>query len=487
MQHLLKSEDLPGFSSKVELHKSFFNKIKFPNGKADLAGVIIFSEILACFQNSDNVSKIQNEGFLLEKSYADFAKEFEITKRQVSDAILRLEKLGLIKRVILTIYKNKRAYPNSIFIELPKKYHEFLNIEANQESKEGRGGVSVNSLRPNFFCPYLTLKQYIPLERGPSKYINNNTNSIKINKQTNTCMSFFNKKDFKDLTPTPKPFREPTLIEELRVLPVEWKIWAQEKFSWDEKILQSELNRFFNHHKKSQSLYGDWFEAWKGWCRLSFNAKKPVSHVQSTCKSYDPSDQAVAWGDMLENTEHSQTNNDPILREIREKLLEFGISSSKATLAVETMAFDRILKAIAYVNMKMGEGVEIKNKAGYLWKALQDNYAKEFEEIKGEVVPVQKTPMMLEQEEKSLVCEIEERQGSELNKKLHKTFLKTFGLTAYKTWFKEVSFNQTTDNAITLKSPSNFYRDWLSTHMRYKIEEVFKNLFSEGVHVKFVA
>ena len=137
----------------------------------------------------------------------------------------------------------------------------------------------------------------------------------------------------------------------------------------------------------------------------------------------------------------------------------------------------RILKNLSYVTLKIKEGLEIKNKAGYLWKALRENYAKEHEEIKGEAVQIQKTPIMLRQEEESLMREIEEGVESEFNKKIHKTFLKTFGLNAYKAWFKEINFTLNSEKTITLKCPSNFYRDWLSTHKRSGSESILRSVF----------
>lgn len=488
MQHLFKSEDISGFSSKIEVNKSFFNKIKFSNGKADLVGVVIFSEILSCFQNSHNVSKIQNENFLLDKSYADLSKEFGLTKRQVSDAVLRLEALGFIKRAILTIYKNKKAYPNSVFIELTAKSHEFLNINSNHESKEGRGVASINHQRPNFFCPALTLKRDIPLKRGPYMFINNNTNSIKIDKQTNRCVSIFNKKDYIDSSLTSKPFRKSSLIEELKSIPSEWESWAQKEFSWDQKTLQTELKRFFDYHKRTKSQFPDWFEAWKGWCKMSFNAKKSVTSCEKPENDYKfHSDKGYIINNNPEKTVNSQANTDLVHQEIREKLTFFGLSPARAKFAVETMDPAQILKAIAYVKIKMEAGLDIKNKAGYLWKALQDDYAKAHEEINGDILEIQKTPMMLRQEEESIVRAIEEGQGSELSKKVHKAFFKTFGIQSYKTWLKDIRFSQDAEKSITLKCPTNFYRDWLNTHLRSGVENALRGLFSEGIQVKFVA
>jgi len=77
---------------------------------------------------------------LLQRSYADIAAKFGISKRQATDVITFLQTLGLLKKVFKTIDVNGVKCSNVLYIELiPSKIKEFsseVNNITNNDSEE---------------------------------------------------------------------------------------------------------------------------------------------------------------------------------------------------------------------------------------------------------------------------------------------------------------------------------------------------------------
>lgn len=105
----------------------WFDHIKFDNGKPDLVGIVILSEIIYWyrpFHVKDEVTgqfisvKKRFKADLLQRHYDSFAEQFGISKRQAREAIIRLEDAGLVKRHFRTIDANNTKLNNVLFIEL---------------------------------------------------------------------------------------------------------------------------------------------------------------------------------------------------------------------------------------------------------------------------------------------------------------------------------------------------------------------------------
>ncbi len=119
---------------------SWYEKIKFENGKVDLVSIILLSEIIYWYRPTyvrDEVSgkviathkKFKADS--LQKSKQALADQFGLTERQVKDSLLRLEQLGLITRDYRTINTaTGMRIPNVLFIKIhPKKIEEISFIE----------------------------------------------------------------------------------------------------------------------------------------------------------------------------------------------------------------------------------------------------------------------------------------------------------------------------------------------------------------------
>lgn len=109
----------------------WYSKILFDNKKPDLNAIIILSDILYWYKPSPIRDEFTGQiiGYkrkfkadLLQRSYDAFSEQFGLSKRQATEAIIRLEKAGFIKRVFRTVKAGGQAHANVLFIKLfPKK------------------------------------------------------------------------------------------------------------------------------------------------------------------------------------------------------------------------------------------------------------------------------------------------------------------------------------------------------------------------------
>ena len=107
--------------------QAWYHTILRETGKPYLNAIIILADILYWYrpvevrdERSGNLVGYRKrfKADLLQRNYAQFADEFGLTKRDVTNAITALEKLGVIKRVFRTITVNGKLVPNVLYIEL---------------------------------------------------------------------------------------------------------------------------------------------------------------------------------------------------------------------------------------------------------------------------------------------------------------------------------------------------------------------------------
>jgi DnaD/phage-associated family protein len=123
---------------------NWFNAIKFNNGKPDVVAIVLLSEIVYWYRPAiikdeltGRIKEVRKrfKADLLQRSYDSFAEQFGFTKRQVKDALKRLEDAGLIVREFRDIYANGRVFANTLFIR--------LNPEKVLEITFGQGGMTL--------------------------------------------------------------------------------------------------------------------------------------------------------------------------------------------------------------------------------------------------------------------------------------------------------------------------------------------------------
>ncbi|KAB2836392.1 MAG: hypothetical protein F9K49_01950 [Caedimonadaceae bacterium] len=106
---------------------SWFQHLIFENGKPDTISILLLSDIVYWYrptivrdeqtgQALGHQKKFKAD--LLQKNYSDYENLFGFTKKQIRDAFVRLENLGLVKRVFRTIETSYGPKGNVMFIEL---------------------------------------------------------------------------------------------------------------------------------------------------------------------------------------------------------------------------------------------------------------------------------------------------------------------------------------------------------------------------------
>lgn len=83
---------------------------------------------------------------LLQRSYEAISNKFGISKRQATDIIVFLEKLGAVKRVFRNIKIANTTLSNVLFIELvPSVIKELCNVDSGEVSRFDGGGSHVDA------------------------------------------------------------------------------------------------------------------------------------------------------------------------------------------------------------------------------------------------------------------------------------------------------------------------------------------------------
>lgn len=132
----------------------WYNNIRFENNKPDLAAIIILAEIVYWYRPThikDEVSgqtqsvKKRFAADMLQRSYKSFEEQFGLTKRQVRDAIARLENRGLVKRHFRTINSNGTPISNVLFIELNERNLEGVTFGRQEVSHSNVTGYDVET------------------------------------------------------------------------------------------------------------------------------------------------------------------------------------------------------------------------------------------------------------------------------------------------------------------------------------------------------
>lgn len=125
------------------IHNSWYDYVTFPNGKPDLAAIVILSEIFWWYRPREVHDKKTKKflgyekkfnGDMLQYGYNQFAEKFGLTRKQVVRACDNLKRLGLIKTEKRTIQLKEARLGNVLFVEpisnkiLDITYPENINV-----------------------------------------------------------------------------------------------------------------------------------------------------------------------------------------------------------------------------------------------------------------------------------------------------------------------------------------------------------------------
>lgn len=142
---------------------SWYKTIVRETGKPYLEAIVILSDIVYWYRPTEIRDETSGEliGYkkkfksdLLQRSYQQLANMFGISKREATNAIVRLEKLGVIKRVFRTLNINDVVTSNVLFLELiPERLAKLTfgtePLKTAESSKKGIG-ITFKSDRGHF-------------------------------------------------------------------------------------------------------------------------------------------------------------------------------------------------------------------------------------------------------------------------------------------------------------------------------------------------
>lgn len=108
----------------------WYKTITHPSGKPYLEAIVILSDIVYWYRPTEVRDERTGEVIayrkrfkadLLQRSYADLAQQFGISKREATNAVVELEKIGVVRRHLRTIDVNGTKMANVLFLELVPK------------------------------------------------------------------------------------------------------------------------------------------------------------------------------------------------------------------------------------------------------------------------------------------------------------------------------------------------------------------------------
>jgi len=139
----------------------WYRNILRENGKPDLLAITILADICYWYRPTEirdertgqflGYAKKFKDKDLLQRSYAQFADLFGESKRSITDAIVRLEKIGVIKRVFKTIEVGGMRYNNVLFIDLyPDRLYQITYPETSDTAAEEKDTNETDTPIPKF-------------------------------------------------------------------------------------------------------------------------------------------------------------------------------------------------------------------------------------------------------------------------------------------------------------------------------------------------
>lgn len=147
------------FSGNIIPSAWFQTVVKADKGKPYLLAIMILSEIVYWYKPVEVRDEATGEfrgyrtkfkGKMLQKSYKDLAAYYQVTKRQVTDAVVFLETLGVIKRVFKTVRNKDNILCNNVlFIDLiPDRLKEltYPGMKKPPELNKKDGSDSVDNV-----------------------------------------------------------------------------------------------------------------------------------------------------------------------------------------------------------------------------------------------------------------------------------------------------------------------------------------------------
>lgn len=180
---------------------SWYQTIRKETGKPNLMAIVILADIVYWYRAveiRDEMTgqliglrkKFQSD--LLQRSYQQLAEQFGITKRDATNAIVELEKLGVVNRVFRTQQINGQRFSNVLFLKLDVDVLEMLTYpnRAEQASPEARGCHPPERVSPKMGRGITKIGERVSPELGKGAADIGETYTKNINKEYSTINSY---------------------------------------------------------------------------------------------------------------------------------------------------------------------------------------------------------------------------------------------------------------------------------------------------------
>lgn len=182
------------FSGNIIPH-AWYKTILRDNGKPYLLAITLLADIVYWYRPTEIRNEITGEligykkkfrGEMLQRSYEQFANLFGESKRAVTDAIKRLEKIGVIERKFETVEYESTTLNNVLFIKLyPNKLKE-LTYPAEEKYKTSEMPKNQNNETPITEFSERVLQN---IETGITEFVGTNTKNTKKNISNNQSIN----------------------------------------------------------------------------------------------------------------------------------------------------------------------------------------------------------------------------------------------------------------------------------------------------------
>ncbi|MBS4887877.1 MAG: DNA replication protein DnaD, partial [Clostridiales bacterium] len=138
---------------------SWYKTIRKPTGKPNLNAIIILADIVYWYRAVEIRDEMTGQliglrkkfhSDMLQRSYQQLADQFGITKRDATNAVVELEKLGVVHRVFRTVEVKGQTVSNVLFLDLNVTVLEHLTYpkEAETGTPEARGRCPPDTVSP---------------------------------------------------------------------------------------------------------------------------------------------------------------------------------------------------------------------------------------------------------------------------------------------------------------------------------------------------
>lgn len=158
--------------------EAWYHTITNENGKVNCLAIHILADIVYWYRPTEHrdettlsvayTKKFHDDDYL-QRSYDQLMQKFNISKKQAYDAVVALEKLGVIKRHFKTVYTSSVPLANVMFIELIPEVLKYLTFPGIYE------GAYKNVDTPLQNCNEGTTKTGVPTCENIGTYTNTTT------------------------------------------------------------------------------------------------------------------------------------------------------------------------------------------------------------------------------------------------------------------------------------------------------------------------